>query len=96
MSVLKKPLVTEKYSALGEKLNQYGFVVEKKATKVQIKKEIEKLYEVQVSAIRTMVYAGKRKTRYAKKNFVEGKTTGFKKAIVTLKDGDRIDFYSNL
>jgi large subunit ribosomal protein L23 len=96
MSILKKPLVTEKYAALNEKLNQYGFIVDRKATKEQIKAEIEKVYEVAVTGVRTMVYAGKVKNRYTKRNFVTGRTPGFKKAIVTLKDGDQIDFYSNI
>jgi large subunit ribosomal protein L23 len=96
MSILRKPLVTEKYTALNEKHNQVGFIVDKKATKEQIKAEVEKVYEVQVDAIRTMVYAGKSKSRYSKKTFIHGKTKGFKKAIVTLKQGSNIDFYSNI
>jgi len=96
MSILRKPLVTEKYTALGEKHGQYGFIVDRKATKDQIKAEVEKVYDVQVAVIRTMVYAGKTKTRYSKKTFIHGKTRGFKKAIVTLKEGSNIDFYSNI
>jgi large subunit ribosomal protein L23 len=96
MSILRKPLVTEKYSALNEKLNQVGFIVDKKATKEQIRAEVEKIYDVKVGAIRTMVYAGKAKTRYSKKTFIHGKTSGFKKAILTLKEGSNIDFYSNI
>ncbi|MBI1185564.1 50S ribosomal protein L23 [bacterium] len=94
--VLKKPLITEKYNALAEKLGQYTFMVDRKASKTEIKDEIEKVYEVKVDAIRTMIYGGKRKTRYTKKGFVEGRTAAYKKAVVTLKDGDTIDFYSNL
>ena len=96
MSILKKPVVTEKYNALAEKHNQYGFIVDKKATKDEIRKEVEKIYDVTVTEIRTMVYAGKTKTRFTKRNFVTGKTKGFKKAIVTLKEGNQIDFYSNI
>jgi large subunit ribosomal protein L23 len=96
MSILRKPLVTEKYTALGEKLNQYGFICDKKATKDQIRAEVEKVYDVKVDEIRTMVYAGKSKTRSTKKSIVHGKTRGFKKAIVTLKEGSNIDFYSNI
>jgi large subunit ribosomal protein L23 len=96
MSILKKPVVTEKYTALGEKHNQYGFIVAKTATKEDIRKEIEKIYDVTVANIRTMVYAGKSKVRYSKKSFVHGKTRGFKKAVVTLKPGNQIDFYSNI
>ncbi len=96
MGVLKRPLITEKYSALTDKYNQYGFIVEKRASKEEIRKEIELLYDVRVSEIRTMVYAGKSITRYSKKNFIHGKKNGFKKAIVKLNEGDQIDFYSNI
>lgn len=96
MSVLKKPLLTEKYAAISEKLGQYAFIVEKKATKEQIKKEIGKIYDVHVSGVRTMIYAGKQKNRMTKRRIVEGRTPAFKKAIVTLKAGDKIDFYGNL
>jgi large subunit ribosomal protein L23 len=96
MTVLKKPVVTEKFTQLGEKHGQYGFIVDKKATKEQIKAEIEKLYEVNVAAVRTMVYAGKSKTRYTKRAFINGRTPAFKKAVVTLKEGQTIDFYANI
>ena len=96
MSVLKKPVVTEKYTALGEKLNQYGFIVSKRATKDEIKKEIEKIYEVGVAEVRTMNYAGKAKSKFTKRNSIKGRTDSYKKAIVKLKDGDTIDFYSNI
>lgn len=96
MGVLKKPLLTEKFTALQEKQNQYGFIVEKRATKGQIKAEIEKIYEVLVEEVRTMVYAGKSKTRYSKRSFIHGRTNSYKKAIVKLKDGSKIDFYSNI
>jgi large subunit ribosomal protein L23 len=94
--VLKKPLITEKYNDLAEKLGQFAFMVDRKASKTDIKEEIEKVYEVKVKGVRTMVYGGARKTRYTKKGFVEGKKAAYKKAIVTLQDGDTIDFYSNL
>ncbi|RZK24722.1 MAG: 50S ribosomal protein L23 [Flavobacterium sp.] len=96
MGVLKKPMVTEKYTALGEKYGHYGFIVEKRATKEEIRKEIELLYDVKVASIRTMVYAGKTVTRYTNKNFIHGKKNGFKKAIVKLNEGNQIDFYSNI
>jgi large subunit ribosomal protein L23 len=96
MSVLKKPVVTEKYTELGEKYGQYGFIVDKKATKDQIKAEVEKLYQVNVADVRTMVYAGKTKTRYTKRAFIHGRKPSFKKAVVTLKEGQTIDFYANI
>jgi large subunit ribosomal protein L23 len=96
MSIIKKPLITEKFSAMAEKENKYGFVVDKKATKEEIKKVIEKVFKVAVVDVNTMVYSGKPKYRYTKKNILEGKTSGYKKAIITLKEGDKIDFYSNI
>jgi large subunit ribosomal protein L23 len=96
MSILKRPLLTEKYTQLGEKLKQYGFIVNRKATKEQIRKEIEKIYEVKVDEIRTMVYAGKKRNRYSGGKLIQGRTDGFKKAIVKLKEGDTIDFYANI
>lgn len=96
MSVLKKPLITEKMTKTSEKLGQYGFIVDRNANKVQIKKAVEKLYNVSVDSVNTLTMAGKRKTRYTKTGFVSGSTGTFKKAIVTLKKGDTIDFYSNI
>jgi large subunit ribosomal protein L23 len=96
MSILKKPVVTEKYTDKGETLNQYGFIVTKDATKQQIKSEVERLYNVAVTSVNTMIYAGKRKTKYTKRNIIKGKRSGFKKAVITVKEGDIIDFYSNI
>ena len=94
--VLKKPLITEKYNDLAEKLGHYAFMVNRKASKTDIREEIEKVYGVKVKDVRTMIYGGTKKSRYTKKGFVEGRTASYKKAIVTLQDGDTIDFYSNL
>jgi large subunit ribosomal protein L23 len=96
MSTLKKPLITEKSTLLGEKLNQYGFIVEKTATKPQIIKDIETMYSVNVTGISTMRYAGKTKSRFTKKGLFAGRKPAFKKAIVTLKDGQVIDFFQNI
>jgi large subunit ribosomal protein L23 len=96
MNILIKPIVTEKMNAQGENLNRYGFVVDKKANKLQIKKAIEELYNVTVASINTMQYGGKRKMRYTRTGMITGKTNSFKKAIVTLEEGDSIDFYSNI
>lgn len=95
-TVLKRPLITEKFNDLAEKRGQFAFVVDKKASKDEIREEIEKIYDVKVDRVRTMVYQGKTKTRYTKKGFLEGRKAGYKKAIVTLKDGGEIDFYSNI
>lgn len=75
---------------------KYGFVVKKSANKVEIKKEIEKMYGVKVENINTMVYQGKRKTRYTKSRVLEGRTDAFKKAIVTVAEGEVIDFYAGI
>ena len=95
MSILKKPIVTEKVSALNEK-GKYGFVVEKTANKVEIKKEVEKLYGVNVESVQTMNYLGKPKSRYTKSKVVTGRTASFKKAIITVAEGEVIDFYSGV
>jgi large subunit ribosomal protein L23 len=96
MDILVKPLVTEKMTAQGEELNQFGFVVDKRANKIQIKKAVEEMYSVNVVSVNTMIYAGKRKSRYTRTGIISGKTRTFKKAIVTLAEGDTIDFYSNI
>ncbi len=96
MKVIIKPIVTEKMTAQGESLNRYGFVVDKGANKLQIKKAVEELYNVSVATVNTMVYSGKEKSRYTKSGVIVGRTNSFKKAMITLADGDKIDFYSNI
>lgn len=96
MNILIKPIVTEKITALGNTLNRYGFVVQKDANKQQIKKAVESLYQVNVSSVNTMIYSGKSKSRYTKGGIINGRTNAVKKAIVTLAEGDTIDFYSNI
>jgi large subunit ribosomal protein L23 len=96
MSVLKQPLITEKMTKISEKLGQYGFIVDVRANKVEIKKAVEKMYNVTVDSVNTVTVAGKVKARYTKTGFVAGSTGIYKKAIVTLKKGDTIDFYSNI
>lgn len=94
-SILKKPLVTEKVTVLNEK-GTYGFVVDKKANKVQIKEVVEKTYGVNVESVRTMIVGGKSKSRYTANQIITGKTSSYKKAIVTLAKGEIIDFYSGI
>jgi len=96
MEILRKPLITEKMSALSEKANSYGFIVDQDANKLQVKNAVEKMYGVAVERVNTMNFKGKQKTRYTKAGWVEGRTNKFKKAIVTLVDGDTIDFFSNI
>lgn len=96
MNILIKPIVTEKLTDQGEKNNRYGFVVEKDANKLQIRKAVEELYDVTVLDVNTMRYGGKTKTRYTRSGVSSGKTNAFKKAIVTVAEGEVIDFYSNI
>ena len=96
MIIIKKPVITEKMTAISEKLNKYAFIVEKNANKYQIKDAIEKLYNVKVEAVNTMNYDGKKKSRYTKAGLITGRRPAFKKAVVTLKEGDTIDFFSNI
>ena len=92
MSVLRKPLVTEKVSEMNES-GKYGFIVDKSANKIEIKKAVEKAYGVTVESVNTMVYAGKSKSRYTKSRVISGNTSSFKKAIVQVAEGEVIDFY---
>ena len=96
MGIIVKPLVTEKMTAITEKLNRFGFIVCPEANKLEIKKEVETLYNVTVVEVNTMRYDGKNKSRYTRSGLINGRTNAFKKAIVTLKEGDTIDFYSNI
>ncbi len=96
MEILIKPIVTEKLTAQGDTMNRYGFVVDKKANKLQIKEAVEKSYNVSVDSVNTMQYGGKRKTRYTRTGLLSGKTKSYKKAIITLAKGEVIDFYSNI
>ncbi|WP_346857173.1 50S ribosomal protein L23 [uncultured Draconibacterium sp.] len=96
MDILVKPLVTEKMTDMSERFNRYGFVVDRRASKPEIKKAVESLYNVSVETVNTMVYGGKVKSRYTKGGVITGKTKAYKKAIVTLVEGDSIDFYSNI
>ncbi|MCM1311524.1 MAG: 50S ribosomal protein L23 [Bacteroides sp.] len=97
MGYIIKPLITEKMTAITEKQNnKFGFIVNPKANKIEIKEEIEAKYNVNVVSVNTMNYAGKRKSRYTKAGVIKGRTNAFKKAIVTLREGETIDFYSNI
>ena len=96
MNILIKPILTEKMTAQGEKLGAYGFVVDARANKLQIASAIEAAYGVVVDSVNTMNYKGKFKSRYTKAGLLTGRTSAFKKAIVTLKGDDKIDFYSNI
>jgi large subunit ribosomal protein L23 len=97
MGIIIKPIVTEKQTQITEKkANRVGFRVSPDANKLEIKGAIEELYGVKVEKINTMNYDGKRKSRYTKSGVVNGKEAAFKKAIVTLKEGETIDFFKNI
>ena len=96
MKIIIKPIITEKMTEMGEKLNRYGFIVDKKANKLQIKQAVHDLYGVDVESVNTMNYSGKEKSRFTKSGVLTGRTNSYKKAIVTLADGETIDFYSNI
>ncbi len=91
-----KPLVTEKMTEAGEKFNRYGFLVNPKATKHEIRREIQALYDVEVERVHTMNYIGRKVTRYTKSNVLTGRKPSYKKAIITLKEGHTIDLFANI
>lgn len=96
MEILIKPIITEKMTAQGEKLNRYGFVVDKRANKLEIKAAVEKAYGVKVDNVNTQQYVGKVKSRNTTRGLAIGRVNRGKKAIVTLKDGETIDFYASI
>ncbi|MDR2682759.1 MAG: 50S ribosomal protein L23 [Dysgonamonadaceae bacterium] len=97
MGIIIKPIVTEKQTAITEKMaNRVGFRVSPDANKLEIKAAIEEMYGVKVVKINTMNYDGKRKSRYTKSGVISGREAAFKKAIVTLKEGEIIDFFKNI
>ncbi|TQD34832.1 50S ribosomal protein L23 [Haloflavibacter putidus] len=96
MSILKKPIITEKATNDSELNNRFAFVVDNKANKIEIKEAVESAYGVSVEKVRTMNVRPDRKSRYTKTGVVTGKTNAFKKAVVQVADGDTIDLYSNL
>lgn len=96
MSIIRQPIVTEKMNASSEKLNCYGFIVDSRANKIQIKQAIEQTYGVTVDSVKTMNYYGKRKVRQTKNAIQAGNRVQRKKAVVFLKDGDKIDFFGNI
>lgn len=96
MEILIKPIITEKMISLAEKLNRYGFVVDRSANKVQIRQAVEKMYGVKVESVNTQQYVGKVKTRNTTRGIAIGRVNRSKRAFVTLKNGEAIDFYANI
>lgn len=97
MEIIVKPIITEKMTKTTEKFsNRVGFVVNRHANKIEIKKAVETLYNVKVDRVNTINFRGKNKSRYTKAGFIKGKTPAIKKAIVMLAAGEAIDFFSNI
>ena len=96
MNLMIIPIVTEKANAISEKTNRFSFKVSPDANKYQIKDAVEKLYDVKVVGVSTMNYEGIKKMRYTKRGIQRGKVAALKKAVVTLAEGQTIDFYSNI
>ena len=96
MSIIIKPIITEKATTLSELSNCYSFLVNTKANKVEIKKAVEATYGVSVEKVRTMNYGPERKTKFTKTGVQRGKTNAIKKVIVKVAEGDAIDFYNNI
>jgi large subunit ribosomal protein L23 len=95
-NILIKPLVTEKMTELMERENKYGFVVDHNSNKIEIAKAVEKRFEVNVVAVNTIKYKGKTKTQFTKRGRFTGKTPQFKKAIITLKEGQKLDLFEEV
>ena len=96
MSIIIKPIITEKVTKNSEILNRFGFIVDRKANKVQIKKAVEATYGVSIIIVNTMNVRPDRTTKYTKSGLISGKTNATKKAIVQVKEGETIDFYNNI
>lgn len=96
MSILIKPIITEKATADSELNNRYSFVVSNKANKIEIKGAVESAYGVSVTKVRTINVRPDRKSRFTKTGVITGKTSAFKKALVQVAEGETIDLYSNL
>ena len=96
MSILLKPIITEKATNDSELFNRYSFVVDKSANKIEIKKAVETAYGVSISSVKTLNYPVQKNTKFTKKGLVTGKKGAYKKAIIQLAEGESIDFYNNL
>ena len=96
MSILIKPIISEKMTKAAEQYNRYGFIVDRKATKPQIKKEIEEIYSVKVTRINTLVQRGKSSSRFTKAGMIVGQKNTVKKAFVFVGKDEKIDFFSSI
>lgn len=96
MSIILKPIITEKATNDSELSNRYTFLVDTKSNKIEIKKAIQSMYNVDVLSVKTMVYAPKIKSRYTKSGLQVGATNKLKKAVVKIAEGQEIDLYGNI
>jgi len=96
MSILIKPIITEKATNDSELYNRYAFVVNKRANKLEIRNAVAKAYGVEIESVRTMNYPVQRNTKYTKSGMVHAMKGAYKKAVVQLAEGESIDFYSNI
>lgn len=94
--ILIRPVITEKSELLSSNSNQYSFVVAKKANKIEVKKAIKKKYNVTVESVRTMIVPGKSKTRATRSGYVQGRTSSYKKAIVSVAEGEELNIYGEV
>lgn len=95
-TILIKPIITEKAEQLSENLNQYSFVVDKQSSKIQIKNAVQQMYDVKVAAVNTAVMPGKTKSRNTRAGAIRGRVSSYKKAMVTLAEGQEIDFFGDI
>lgn len=96
MSIIIKPIITEKITKQSELNNRYGFVVDRKANKIQIKNAVEAAYGVNIVAVNTMNVRPNRSVKYTKSGMISAKTNAYKKAVVEVQEGETIDFYNNI
>ena len=94
--ILIKPIISEKAELLSESKNQYSFVVNKKANKVEVKKAVEDMYNVTVASVNTLIMPAKAKNRNTRSGLIKGRVSSFKKAIITLSEGEEIDFFGDI
>ena len=96
IGIIRRPIVTEKMSLLQDKQRKYAFEVDPKANKIEIGRAVEKKFNVKVEIVRTMTVKGKHKMQLTRSGRFEGRTRTWKKAIVTLKEGNKIDYFENV
>jgi large subunit ribosomal protein L23 len=91
--ILIRPIITEKADLLSEKRGRYTFEVNKDANKIEIKKAVAELYNVEVDAVNTLIMPSKAKSRNSRRNAIKGRVSSYKKAVVTLAEGETINFF---